>query len=238
MMTREQANEFFSMVLRASPSTFCVREDGDGVFSVSEYVGELGLSSFDNDTLTRLVLAAHERCVRVWVTPGQPKHLRLNAQARDPASFEMAHAHPTIAEAIAKFARHDGVDWPRELAKKRDKSGSVAPLVDEAVARWATMTPGEQWAMLCHQPKILGPWEPVGRADPPGTLDGHWARYDATRTICAHVAGEGDRWFSTVLHTHTKIETSRERAMAWVDEMLRSDDPAVTLVGGVIEDGT
>lgn len=61
-----------------------------------------GISTFDHDTLTRLVIAAHDYAVRVELSqsgPGQIK-IHLHARKREGAMHER---HPTIEQAIEQF---------------------------------------------------------------------------------------------------------------------------------------
>lgn len=61
-----------------------------------------GMATWDNDRLTRLVVAAHDKCARVCVDPATPRHLRiiLHPRVRDET---FSRGHPTIEEAIARF---------------------------------------------------------------------------------------------------------------------------------------
>lgn len=104
-LTRDKAIAFFSRLYHGKhhfPSE--MRDDGDGVFSVSHY-GEI--STFDYDALTRLVLLAHEHCVRAWISASGPKRVRIWIQQRAPSSTDISHGHPTIEQAIEKFRRDD-----------------------------------------------------------------------------------------------------------------------------------
>ena len=58
------------------------------------------LSTFDGDYLTRLVVAAHEECVRMTVDPGGPRRLCLRfwSRMREGRLYER---HPTIEQAVA-----------------------------------------------------------------------------------------------------------------------------------------
>lgn len=63
-----------------------------------------GLSTFDFDHLTRFVLAAHDRCIRVDLIPVAPRYMGifLSPRVRE-VGGNWSRIHPTIEEAIAKF---------------------------------------------------------------------------------------------------------------------------------------
>ena len=61
------------------------------------------MATFDADDLTRLVLLAHARCVRVQVEQGGPNRLRIAIWKRGREGC-MYERHPTIEQAIALFS--------------------------------------------------------------------------------------------------------------------------------------
>lgn len=66
-------------------------------------MGQFGsLATFDDDGLTRLVLLAHERCIRVQIEQGGPNRLRIAIYKRE-REGRMYERHPTIEQAIEKF---------------------------------------------------------------------------------------------------------------------------------------
>lgn len=72
-----------------------VAPDGRAL-SVSIYPG---ISTFDGDELTRLVVAAHEECCRIEIHPGGPGLLKLwlSERVRDGSIYD---SHPTIEQAV------------------------------------------------------------------------------------------------------------------------------------------
>lgn len=70
---------------------WCVRHMGD-------------LATYDFDTLTRLVLLAHEWRLRAALSPAGPRRISISITRRDPSSTHVVMYHPTIDEAVARFA--------------------------------------------------------------------------------------------------------------------------------------
>jgi len=108
-LTHEQAVAFFAAFYGGEhnipgrtrrPSN--VRPCGHG-WSVS-HVGDL--SSYGRDGLTRLVLLAHERCVRAEVSQGGPHRLRIAIWGRE-RTGGIAERHPTIEHAVERFRETD-----------------------------------------------------------------------------------------------------------------------------------
>lgn len=62
------------------------------------------LSTFDFDGLTRLVLMAHEQCIRVEVSPASPNRIRIAIWKRE-REGDTYQRHPTIEQAIESFRR-------------------------------------------------------------------------------------------------------------------------------------
>ena len=119
ILMHDDALDFFATLYRGKhhlPSA--MRDEGNGCWSVSHY-GDL--ASFDYDDLTRLVLLAHDRCVRVWVRAGQPRHVRIWIAARYRGTGSMTSDHPTIEDAILKFRERDDTGWPRVFAEREAK---------------------------------------------------------------------------------------------------------------------
>lgn len=61
------------------------------------------LSTFDFDYLTRLVVLAHDACVRVEIVSSAPGRIGLVLHKRASRSGDMFERHPTIEEAIANM---------------------------------------------------------------------------------------------------------------------------------------
>lgn len=63
------------------------------------------LSTYDFDKLTRLVIAAHELCVRVEIKPCNMRHMYICMWSRKMRSARMHHIHPTIESAVAEYRK-------------------------------------------------------------------------------------------------------------------------------------
>jgi hypothetical protein len=60
------------------------------------------MATFDFNELTRLVLLAHERCIRAEISQGGPNRLRIAIWKRE-REGAMHERHPTIEQAIEEF---------------------------------------------------------------------------------------------------------------------------------------
>lgn len=63
-----------------------------------------GLASFDTNRLTRLVIGAHEECIRVEVGPKAFRYLEIAMWPRQREGGLMI-SHPTIEEAVERYRR-------------------------------------------------------------------------------------------------------------------------------------
>lgn len=61
-----------------------------------------GLSTWDYDELTRLVIAAHDECVRLEIHSSAPRMLRLSFSLRE-REGNITERHPTIEQAIERI---------------------------------------------------------------------------------------------------------------------------------------
>ena len=78
-----------------------LRADWSGDRFITFTIYSNGLSTFDNSMLTRLVVGAHDRAIRVEISPAGPHRLRLMFHPREPELEELFHRrHPTIERAI------------------------------------------------------------------------------------------------------------------------------------------
>lgn len=59
------------------------------------------IATYDTDALTRLVVLAHDRCVRLDVSPHTFQHLRVGMWTRSCREGRLFDRHPTIEGAIA-----------------------------------------------------------------------------------------------------------------------------------------
>lgn len=78
------------------------RVDWSFGLSVS-FVVQQPLSTFDRDSLTKLVIAAHDRCMRVSLEARGYRYLGIAISSRKGREGAMHDRHPTIEQAIAAF---------------------------------------------------------------------------------------------------------------------------------------
>lgn len=100
-MTKEQAEAFFGELFHGEhhiPGE--VRPFGLG-WKVNAYSGSL--ATFDFDGLTRLVLLAHDRCVRAELVAGGPGRVGIAIWQRRARTGGMGERHPTIEQAFASW---------------------------------------------------------------------------------------------------------------------------------------
>lgn len=71
--------------------------------TVNVYSG--GLATWDFDHLTRLVIAAHDECIRLEISPSAPRYLKISMWQRNTREGSISQRHPTIEEAIAGYRR-------------------------------------------------------------------------------------------------------------------------------------
>ena len=91
-----------------------VRKHGLGI-KIS--VGSGALSTFDLDSLTRLVLHCHDRCVRAAIVSSWPGRVGIALWRRYKRHGGVGERHPTIEEALARHRKF----WPLPT------SGEVEP---------------------------------------------------------------------------------------------------------------
>lgn len=75
---------------------------GRGVCFVLNCYGH-GLGTFDTNRLTRLVIGAHDECIRIEVSPKAFRYLEIAMWPRNGRSGAMHERHPTIEQAVADF---------------------------------------------------------------------------------------------------------------------------------------
>lgn len=62
-----------------------------------------GIATFDDDTLTRLVFAAHDECLRVELSQSRPGHLKILLHPRNLRDGRFCERHPTLESAVVKW---------------------------------------------------------------------------------------------------------------------------------------
>lgn len=77
-----------------------LHEWGSGIKLNTSYTSSL--ATFDFDGLTRAVIMAHDRMIRMEIVPSGPGMLGIVLHKRHKREGLMSERHPTIEEAIAK----------------------------------------------------------------------------------------------------------------------------------------
>lgn len=67
----------------------------------TNHYGEL--STFDHDILTRLVISAHDNCVRLTIANSGPRMVKIILFERYSRAGNFSERHPTIAQAVLNF---------------------------------------------------------------------------------------------------------------------------------------
>jgi hypothetical protein len=60
-------------------------------------------ATYDFDGLTRLVVMAHDRCIRAEICPGGPGRVGIHLHKRKMREGQMHERHPTMEENIARI---------------------------------------------------------------------------------------------------------------------------------------
>lgn len=84
-----------------------------GYFSVCVFNG---VSTYDFDTLTRLVVAAHDECVRLEIDGASHRYLRLIFHDRK-REGGISERHPTMEDAITYIRQHTNGNRPHQESK-------------------------------------------------------------------------------------------------------------------------
>lgn len=101
-LTIEEATAFFSKFYRGVhhiPNSG-IKEHGPG-WAVNH--DRAPLATFDFSDLTRLVILAHDECIRVEVTAVRQNIIRIAIWKRQGRDGSISERHPTIEQAIETF---------------------------------------------------------------------------------------------------------------------------------------
>ena len=100
IMTKEQAIDFFANFyhgehhfpneLKPFGEGWCINNLGD-------------LATFDFNSLTRLVLMAHDYCFRVSVGPSGPGMVKIAIHKRNPNGKNIYERHPSIEDVLKEW---------------------------------------------------------------------------------------------------------------------------------------
>ena len=64
-----------------------------------------GFATWDFDQLTRLVIGAHDECIRLQIAPSGPGMLSVMMWPREDREGNMSKRHPTIEQAITDYRK-------------------------------------------------------------------------------------------------------------------------------------
>lgn len=92
------------------------------------------LATFDSDGLTRLVIAAHEECVRVEISPATPRLLRVTVHPRG-REGGVGRRHPTIEEAIVRLRPKPATSAASEVAAEADALARLTADTSATISR-------------------------------------------------------------------------------------------------------
>ena len=96
-MSYEEAETFFSDFYLGKHHIYAtIKPYGEGW--CINHAG--GFSTFDFDNLTRLVFLAHEKCIRVELTQGGPRAIKIAIWKRKGRTGSIYERHPTIENAL------------------------------------------------------------------------------------------------------------------------------------------
>lgn len=81
------------------------RREHSGAFPSIQVAVFQGLSTYDFDTLTRLVVSSHDECVRLEICASGPRLLNLMFHPRVREHEHISGRHPTIEAAIERIRK-------------------------------------------------------------------------------------------------------------------------------------
>ncbi len=101
-LTLEQATDFFSELYGGEHHIpgYKVKPYGQG-FTIIHDRGDL--ATYDFNQLTKLVLMAHDKCIRVSVEGYASRKMRISIWKRQGREGSMSLRHPTIEKAIEDY---------------------------------------------------------------------------------------------------------------------------------------
>lgn len=104
-LTLEEATAFFSEYYGGEHHIPNYKVDNEGLgFSVTHDCGNI--ATFDVNGLTRLVLMAHEKCIRVSISPQNKYAFKIYIFKRFGTEGSIDERHPTIEMAIESYNKN------------------------------------------------------------------------------------------------------------------------------------
>lgn len=86
------------------------------------------LSTYDNDSLTRLVVLCHDACIRLEISPSGPGLLRLSFWQRDGRDGRLYARHPTLEDNVKRIRGNRDGGIEEDAARYRAiRDGALPP---------------------------------------------------------------------------------------------------------------
>lgn len=108
---RYRINQFILAAFGGPHRVGKIRFDDNRQFGYAEFTVLMdSLATFDADTLTRIVFAAHDWCVRIEFANGGPRRVKLRVHPRHARDGSMHERHPTLQAAVDTWRRHHNIE--------------------------------------------------------------------------------------------------------------------------------
>jgi len=110
-MTKKEAIEFFAEFYGGEHHIPGEIFEDDSGWRIS-HCGSL--ATFDSNALTRLVIMAHDKCIRTCISGCNHNHIKISIWNRNSEGTCIMDSHPTIEQALKKWRK---IHFPRKIKK-------------------------------------------------------------------------------------------------------------------------